>query len=172
MFDNYTANLMVDSKRVNLGLWDTAGQEDFDRLRPLSYSETDVFLICYSVALRSSFDNVSRKWIPEINLHEPECPFLLIATKLDTRDGKNAAADIDFVTEQEGLDMAKQVGAFKLVECSALTQKNLKLVFDEACRCVFASKQRKSDESQGLYTNDNNIPLTDDRVGCCACLVV
>lgn len=52
---------MVDNKPISLGLWDTAGQEDYDRLRPLSYPQTDVFLICFSVVSPPSFDNVKAK---------------------------------------------------------------------------------------------------------------
>lgn len=52
---------MVDGKPISLGLWDTAGQEDYDRLRPLSYPQTDVFLICFSIVSPASFDNVKSK---------------------------------------------------------------------------------------------------------------
>jgi len=58
VFDNYQASVMVEQRPVSLGLWDTAGQEDYDRLRPLSYPQTHVFLICFSVDSPTSFENV------------------------------------------------------------------------------------------------------------------
>ena len=63
-FDNYTANLMLDNKMVSLALWDTAGQESYDRVRPLSYPDTDVFIIAFSLAYKPSFSNV------EVILHQ------------------------------------------------------------------------------------------------------
>ncbi|CAJ0610226.1 unnamed protein product [Cylicocyclus nassatus] len=89
VFDNYSAQMTLDNHTVNLGLWDTAGQEDYDRLRPLSYPQTDVFVLCFSIVSPVSFDNVATKWIPEIRQHCPDAPILLVGTKLDLRDEAN-----------------------------------------------------------------------------------
>ena len=95
VFDNYSANVMVDGKAISLGLWDTAGQEDYDRLRPLSYPGTDIFLVCFAVTSPTTFDNVSKKWHQEMLHHAPGVPFILIGTKIDLRNDPKIIAELE-----------------------------------------------------------------------------
>jgi len=132
---------MVDGKAINLGLWDTAGQEDYDRLRPLSYPQTDVFIIAFSVVNPASYENVKQKWQPEIKHHCPNVPIILCGTKLDLRDDQATIQRLQEkrmspITHDQGSQMMKDINAVKYIECSALTQKGLKELFDEACRAV------------------------------------
>lgn len=137
VFDNYAVTVMIGDEPYTLGLFDTAGQEDYDRLRPLSYPQTDVFLICFSVMSPASFENVKEKWNPEVNHHCPGVPCIIVGTQVDLREdptlleklARQKQKPIEF---QQGDKLARELGAVKYVECSALTQKGLKNVFDEA----------------------------------------
>lgn len=151
VFDNYSAQMTLDNHTVNLGLWDTAGQEDYDRLRPLSYPQTDVFVLCFSIVSPVSFDNVATKWIPEIRQHCPDAPILLVGTKLDLRDEANPRAttneDRPPITKSQGQKCAQKIKAVKYLECSALTQQGLKQVFEDAVRAVINPKPLKQKKS-------------------------
>ncbi|MCJ1434970.1 Rho GTPase [Xylographa pallens] len=136
VFDNYAVTVMIGDEPYTLGLFDTAGQEDYDRLRPLSYPQTDVFLVCFSVTSPASFENVREKWFPEVHHHCPGVPCLIVGTQVDLRDDpsvreKLAKQRMSPVTKADGEKMARELNAVKYVECSALTQYKLKDVFDE-----------------------------------------
>ena len=78
VFENYVKELTVDDKNIELELYDTAGQEDYDRLRPLSYPGSDVILVCYSVDSPNSCDNVKERWAPEVEQFCPRVPVVLV----------------------------------------------------------------------------------------------
>jgi small GTP-binding protein len=116
-----------------------AGQEDYDRLRPLSYPGTHVFLVCFSVVSPTSYENVKTKWFPEIRHAAPGVPCILVGTKEDLRHNDEVAGRLRAehkapLTQADGVRLATEIGALKYIECSALTQKGLKSVFDEAIK--------------------------------------
>uniref|UniRef100_A0A4X2LGR6 Ras homolog family member Q n=1 Tax=Vombatus ursinus TaxID=29139 RepID=A0A4X2LGR6_VOMUR len=114
VFDHYAVSVTVGGKQYLLGLYDTAGQEDYDRLRPLSYPMTDVFLICFSVVNPASFQNVKEEWVPELKEYAPNVPFLLIGTQIDLRDDPKTLARLNDMKEkpicvEQGQKLAKEV---------------------------------------------------------------
>ncbi|XP_065611843.1 rho-related GTP-binding protein RhoD [Cyrtonyx montezumae] len=137
VFEKYTASFRISGKPAKIHLWDTAGQEDYDRLRPLSYSDTNVVLICFDVTSRSSYDNILTKWYPEVNHFCKGVPVLLVGCKTDLRQGHH-----DPVTFQEGEDMARQVQATAYLECSALHRENVRDVFIEVCTVALRGAHR------------------------------
>ena len=151
--DNETVNIMVDGKPISLALWDTPGEEyGCDRLRPLSYPQTDVLLVCFSITDKSSLNRAKSNWIPEIQHYVPEVPFILVGNKSDLRNDQNmidelAEKGLNFVTEEEAQTIAKEVGAVKYCECSALTQEGLKYIFDEAVRAVIWANEKSKKRS-------------------------
>ena len=139
IFDNYSANVVVDDRTINLGLWDTAGQEDYERIRPLSYPGANVFLICYAVVNPTSFENVKTNWHPEVEHYCPDVPIVLVGTKEDLRDdtriiNKLAESNRSPVSASEAENLKNIIKAHKQLTCSAKTQFNVKAVFDAAIR--------------------------------------
>eukprot|EP01097_Dermamoeba_algensis_P002931 TRINITY_DN2166_c0_g1_i1.p1 TRINITY_DN2166_c0_g1~~TRINITY_DN2166_c0_g1_i1.p1 ORF type:complete len:176 (-),score=33.98 TRINITY_DN2166_c0_g1_i1:472-999(-) len=131
---------IIEGSPVNLGLWDTAGSSEYDSLRPLSYPGTDVFLLCFSLGSPATLQSVKDKWWPEMNKHNPGTPFILVGTKLDLRENPESAAKIEGfqpVATDKGEKLSKEIGAFKYCECSALNQKGLPQVFEEAVKAVY-----------------------------------
>ncbi|KAH3762641.1 Rho GTPase [Pelomyxa schiedti] len=133
VFDNYTAAVIIDGKPISAGLWDTAGQTDYDRLRPLSYPQTDVFLLVFSVLSPTSFQNAVTKWYEEVNFHCPSAEILLIGTEIEGRSG-----NIQCVTREEAMAEAKKIHAVQYMECSCATLQGVSKVFEEALRAAIS----------------------------------
>ncbi|XP_077294608.1 ras-like GTP-binding protein RhoL [Arctopsyche grandis] len=141
VFDNYADNITVDGQQFNMTLWDTAGQEDYERLRPLSYPNTDCFIICYSISTRASYENIYTKWFPEIKHFSPTIPIVLVGTKKDLRV-PNTKDEI--ITFTEGKRLKKKIKAASFIECSAVSQEGLREVFEAAVRAVLKKRPVKS----------------------------
>jgi len=142
VFDNFVAPALIDEKPVNVILWDTAGQEEYDRLRPLSYTSTDVILVCFSVVSPVSYENVEKKWIPEVQHYCPKAVMFIVGTKADLR----LSTTDTFLKFEDGERLAENCGAAGYLECSAITQDGLKDVFHKAMRSVLYENPKYKDK--------------------------
>ncbi|EAU80987.2 Rho1 GTPase [Coprinopsis cinerea okayama7 len=110
MYDNYIMELEVDGAGVELGLWDTPGNGDYDRLRPLIYPKAHVILLCFAIDSPNSLANAQSKWMPEVRHHCPEVPVVL------------------------GKEAAEAIGAVKYLQCSAKGAKGVRELFQYAAK--------------------------------------
>ena len=140
VFEKHEVNVTVEGKPVDLHLYDT-DQDDYDKLRLLTYRDADVFIICFSLVCPSSFENVCCKWYPEVSSHCPGTPIILVGTKFDLRDDRGTMEKLKEeklapITTALGVQMCKDINAVKYLECSALTQQGLDGVFQEAIKAA------------------------------------
>ncbi|KAI7904469.1 rho3 protein [Cokeromyces recurvatus] len=143
VFENYVQEITVnDQQKIELSLWDTAGQEEFDRIRLLSYENTHVFMLCFSVENRDSFHNIPDKWLEEVTEHSPHAKLVLVALKCDLRQEKP-----DTILYQEGLEMAKSINAIRYLECSAKHKRGVKECFQETAKVALSVKLKSSHDS-------------------------
>ncbi|KAI9531065.1 hypothetical protein NQZ68_000559 [Dissostichus eleginoides] len=165
VFENYVADIEVDGKQVELALWDTAGQEDYDRLRPLSYPDTDVILMCFSIDSPDSLENIPEKWTPEVKHFCPNVPIILVGNKKDLRNDDHTRRELakmkqEPVKSEEGRDMAGRIAAFGYMECSAKTKDGVREVFEMATRAALQARRGKKNNK---CTAGAHLPLVIDR---------
>ncbi|KAM3503289.1 hypothetical protein MY10362_004295 [Beauveria mimosiformis] len=149
VFENYVADVEVDGKHVELALWDTAGQEDYDRLRPLSYPDSHVILICFAIDSPDSLDNVQEKWISEVLHFCQGLPIILVGCKKDLRYDQKVTSELAKtsqkpVSPEEGEEIRKKIGAYKYLECSAKTNEGVHEVFEHATRAALLSRSSRT----------------------------
>ena len=136
VFENFSHVMKYKNEEYILHLWDTAGQEEYDRLRPLSYSDSDVVLLCFAVNSRTSFDNISSKWEPEIKHYIDTAKTILVGLKVDLRQDGNK----EHVTKAEGDDLSSKLNCVKYIEASSVAKIGLNEVFETAADCIFSAR--------------------------------
>ena len=139
VFQNFCSDVEVDGKKTELTLWDTAGQEEFERLRPLSYDKVNVLLICFSFDNPTSLENIESKWIPELNQYCAGVPFILVGCKTDLKDDPNIPQK---VTSKDAQTVADKIGAKAFMECSAKSNVGIQEIFKQAV--VVCTSDKKS----------------------------
>lgn len=142
-----------------MSLWDTAGQEEFDRLRSLSYDDTHAILLCFSVDSKDSLENIESKWVGEIADNCPGVKLVLVALKCDLRStDDDDANEEDATAEQQekkpcidynqGLDVARRINALRYLECSAKKNRGVNEAFTEAARVALMVKPSNGKEGR------------------------
>ncbi|KAA8591031.1 hypothetical protein FQN60_001974 [Etheostoma spectabile] len=167
VFENYIADIEVDGKQVELALWDTAGQEDYDRLRPLSYPDTDVILMCFSIDSPDSLENIPEKWTPEVKHFCPNVPIILVGNKKDLRNDEHTRRELAKM-KQVVPPLGVQVllnGAF----CSLhwhenihrkKTSSNLKQPYDTYWAQSISTSTSAMLKNDGLLASRSSTPVT------------
>lgn len=142
VYENTGVDVFMDGVQISLGLWDTSGSDAFKGIRPLSYQQADVVLMCYSVANHNSFLNLRSKWIGEIRNHLPRVPVLVVATQTDQRE--SGPYHSSCISSMDGKRLAQDVRAKGYLECSALSNRGVQQVFEYAVRTAVNQAKRQN----------------------------
>ncbi|OAD69783.1 hypothetical protein PHYBLDRAFT_159683 [Phycomyces blakesleeanus NRRL 1555(-)] len=148
VFENYVQDVVVDGQEVELSLWDTAGQEEFDRLRSLSYVDTHVLMLCFSVDNRDSLENIHTRWLEEVTEHCPHSKIVLVALKCDLRDDSANPRRESPILYDEGLEVARSINAVRYLECSAKHNRGVRECFEQAARVAISVKKHHQKDSE------------------------
>ncbi|OCT99446.1 rho-related GTP-binding protein RhoH [Xenopus laevis] len=142
VYENTGVDVYMDGVQISLGLWDTAGNDAFRSIRPLSLQNADIVLLCFSVANHTSFLNVRNKWIGEVRQHLPRIPVLVVATQTDQRELDHMR--LPCINSMDGKQLAQDVRAKGYLECSALSNRGVQQVFECAVRTAINQAKKRA----------------------------
>ena len=159
VFENYITHIEHKGKSVELALWDTAGQEEYDRLRPLSYPETDLLFVCFAIDCPNSLENVLDKWYPEVLHFCPTTPIILCGLKSDLRSKRTCiellkTQGLTPVTQQQGKAVAQKMGAMYM-ECSSKEMSGVHEIFETAIDTTIRSQDDLKAEAEAVRRGEN-----------------
>ena len=146
--ETHEANIEVDGKVVELVLWDTAGEEDYDRLRALSYPGSDIILMCFSIDSPKNFENITKRWTPEVRHFCPDVPIILVGNKKDLRHDENRTRILAQMKQkpvkyEKGASIGEKIKAYAYLECSAKTREGVRDVFEMAAKAALETKKNR-----------------------------
>jgi len=171
IFENYVAEIRLDNKPVQLALWDTAGQEEYEGLRPLSYSKSHVILIAFAIDTPDSLENVSNKWNEEVrNICGPTIPIILVGCKADLRPPHGSSDPSTYVSRAQAERVALEIGARAYKECSALKVEGVDDVFEAATRASMLMREgvmTNGPEGHRRQNSGKGGGSDDEGGGCC-----
>ena len=141
-FESYVVEIEVDGIQVELALWDTYGTGSRrEKIKDwcYAYPDTDVILMCFSIDSPDSLENLSKRWLPEVNHFCCDIPVILVGNKKDLRNDPNTIKELakmkqEPVKLEDGKNTAEKIDAFAYLECSAKSKEGVKEVFDDAAR--------------------------------------
>ncbi|KAK6169991.1 hypothetical protein SNE40_018492 [Patella caerulea] len=141
-------NVEYGQKAVELNIQDTAGQESYGTLRPISYPGTDVIVVCFSIDNIASLENVSLNWVPEIRHFCGAVTIVLVGTKSDVRDTLMCGSNSNFLKHgplkyEDGCAMAYRINAVTYLECSSKSDKGIEEVFHAAIKASLSKPKKK-----------------------------
>lgn len=173
IFENYVAEIRLDGKPVQLALWDTAGQEEYEGLRPLSYAKSHVILIAFAIDTPDSLENVSHKWIEEVrSICGPVIPIILVGCKSDLRPAQDHPGYLNYVTRAQAERVAHDIGARDYKECSALRIEGVDDVFEAATRASMLMRDGVPSAHHRRKSSGMKSGVDDGgHSGGCACVV-
>ncbi|XP_030828516.1 ras-like GTP-binding protein rhoA [Strongylocentrotus purpuratus] len=152
-----TSCIEVNGQKIELGIWDTPSQELYGRLRTdFAYPKTDVVVLCFSFDKPNSFEDISKKWIPEVKKYLPKAPIILVGNKKDLQSDKDTIQELlkenqEPVKTEDAQALAEKIGAISYLECSAKENKGIREVFEALALAGIKQDEKKKSSKCTIF---------------------